>query len=244
MPTGILLHGCNLGAFQWKRISWGDPPDYLGRITRALLVLLEEERLKKDSVAVLAIGTGVVWHSSGKRAKRSGSMEAEEMRNLMFEMLPKLGDFKVFQERFPEVEQEGFIDQLRARLEQITQLATTCQNTTEELHDAATIFREHNVDRAILVSSPVHMPRCLKEACVLFDEEGWSKLRYGLFAAPSDTCYQDTHTSDVAIFEPPHRPDRPMYPIQQFVRRISGVPIDEMPQFLKELDELLEEYGA
>ena len=79
---------------------------------------------------------------------------------------------------------------------------------------------------------------------MLLDAGKWADDTHGLYAAPSDTCYQDTEPADVAIFEPPHRPDRPMFPIQQLVQRISKVDIKEMPRFLKDLDELLEDFDA
>ncbi|MCW8899340.1 MAG: hypothetical protein OQK75_12450 [Gammaproteobacteria bacterium] len=85
--TGVLIHGCNLGAFQWQRIVWGEPPHKIGRITRALLVLLEDTLQLQSKLAVLVIGTNVVWNGGGKRAKRSGRTEAEEMRKLMFKNL-------------------------------------------------------------------------------------------------------------------------------------------------------------
>ncbi|MCW9032461.1 MAG: hypothetical protein OQK58_13290, partial [Gammaproteobacteria bacterium] len=100
------------------------------------------------------------------------------------------------------------------------------------------------VNRAVLVSSPVHLPRCIKEAAIIFNKTESTLMRHNLYAAPSDTNYQDTSPSDVAIFEPPHRPDRPMYPIQQFVSRIAQVSHKKMEFFLRDLDELLEDYGA
>jgi hypothetical protein len=242
--TGILIHGCNLGAFQWQRIVWGEPPLQLGRITRALLVLLEETSALRSGIAVLVMGTNVVWTGGGKKSKHSGHSEAEATRQLMFEKLPQLKEFSIFKSRFPEVEDESFIEQLRQHLDTVTKLATECENTAEEIQNAAHIFRKHYVNRAILVSSPVHLPRCIKEATIVFAENNWRSMSYGLFAAPSDTNYQDTTPSDVAIFEPPHRPDRPMYPIQQFVSRIAQVSHKKMEFFLRDLDELLEEYGA
>jgi hypothetical protein len=95
-----------------------------------------------------------------------------------------------------------------------------------------------------LISSPVHLPRCLKEACVLFDKGIWPEARHRLMAAPSETNYQNGTAADVAIFEPPHRPDRPMYPIQQLVKRIVRVNQSRMSDFLMDLDSLLEDYDA
>ncbi len=242
--TGILVHGCNLGAFQWERIVWGEPPHQLGRITRALLVLLEEQYQLNTDIAVLVFGTNVVWTGGGKRTQRSGHTEAEEMCKLMFKRLSQLEHFSIFNQRFPEIKEQSFINNLRSQLEAITELATDCQNTAEEIRNAASIFKSKNVNRAFLVSSPVHLPRCIKEATITFNENEWKDMRNDLFAVPSDTNYQETTPKDVAIFEPPHRPDRPMYPIQQFVSRIAHVPFEQMDYFLKDLDELLEDYGA
>ena len=42
MKTGVLVHGCHLGALNWRGIMWGDPPDELGRIPKAVSVALQE----------------------------------------------------------------------------------------------------------------------------------------------------------------------------------------------------------
>ena len=238
MTTGILVHGCNLGAFQWEHIVWGHPPDRLGRLTRALLIFLQEEYEARREVGALVLGTGVVWTGGGKR---NGLMEAHETKKILFARLPELAEFSVFQEQFPAVGKKKFIKQIEARLRKTVVLATECENTAQEMRDAARVFLERGVEKVVLVSSPVHLPRCIKEACVALAEE---EIRYNLFAAASDTCYQGTTAADVAIFEPPHRGDRPTYPIHQFVRRISDVPEESMSEFLKRLDDLLEDYGA
>lgn len=245
ITPGILIHGCNLGAYQWERIVWGDPKhNQLGRITRALLTMLEYEYALKTQVAVLVLGTGVVWTGKGKRSDRSGCMEAHETRKLMFERLSTLKEFKVFHDRFPAVTDDAFIEQLRSRLERITELATDCQNTTEEVINAARIFEARRVNRAILVSSPVHLPRCLKEACIALGSDDWEFVRHGLHGAPSDTNYQNTKTEDTVIFEKPHRPDRSKYPTHEFVKRIANISDERMEAFLEDLDALLTEYGA
>ena len=243
MKTGILVHGCNLGAFQWKRISWGDAPELLGRLTRAILFVMEGIRDPAFEISVMVLGTGVRAESKHKRG-HSNSTEASEMRRLMFENLDRLIEFRVFADRFPELGNADFAEQLRSTLERITELAEDCQNTVEEIENAAWIFRRHSIDRPILISSPVHLPRCIKEACVLFEKGQWPEARHHLVAAPSETCYQNTTASDVAIFEPPHRPDRPMFPIQQLVKRISRVDQSQMSDFLMDLDALLEDYDA
>lgn len=241
MKIGILVHGCNLGAFQWEHIVWGDPPNHLGRLTRALLLLMQYEYILKSEVAVLVLGTGVVWTGGGKR---NGCMEAHETHKILFEKLHEIPRFTAFDRHFPAVHSPQFLEQLRARLTAITELTTDCQNTAQEVTSAAKLFIKHNVDTPIIVSSPVHIPRCLKEACVALSDSKYASIRNSLMAAQSDTCYQGTTADNVAIFEPPHRPDRPMFPINQFVQRIANVAPDKMSLFLKELDDLLERHGA
>ncbi|CAN0465217.1 unnamed protein product [Ectocarpus sp. 8 AP-2014] len=46
--------------------------------------------------------------------------------------------------------------------------AVRSQNTRQELLEAGCIFREKNCERIILVSSPTHLPRCLRDACSLW----------------------------------------------------------------------------
>ncbi|CAN0523330.1 unnamed protein product, partial [Laminaria digitata] len=73
-------------------------------------------------------------------------------------------------------------------------------------------FLQENCDRIILVSSPTHLPRCLRDACSLGqeeeeEEERRRRWRPVILASPSGTSYADYGPDDVAIVEPPHRGD-------------------------------------
>ena len=37
MKTGVLIHGCNLRAENWRHLAWGDPPVAMGRLPQGLL---------------------------------------------------------------------------------------------------------------------------------------------------------------------------------------------------------------
>lgn len=108
------------------------------------------------------------------------------------------------------------------------------------------MFPQEGCDRIILVSSPTHLPRCLRDAsslwleppalnpnascpttqgaacleepstagdgiesnCDNIEERLRNQWRPLLLASPSDTSFADFGPEDVAIAEPPHRPDR------------------------------------
>mmetsp|Transcript_15414 Transcript_15414/g.24005 ORF Transcript_15414/g.24005 Transcript_15414/m.24005 type:complete len:135 (+) Transcript_15414:308-712(+) len=84
---------------------------------------------------------------------------------------------------------------------------TMSQNTREELTLCGEIFARAKLDKVLLISSPTHVPRCLKDACIIFSEKNY-KFRNHLLACPADTCYCNSTVEDLAIVEPPHRGDR------------------------------------
>jgi len=78
------------------------------------------------------------------------------------------------------------------------------QNTRQELERFAALCRARGVDRAFCVSSPAHCPRVARDAAVAF-RDAHPACRW--FVAPCETCFADA--ADVAVLEPPHRPDKP-----------------------------------
>ncbi len=99
------------------------------------------------------------------------------------------------------------------------------------------------MERVILVSSPTHLPRCLRDACAIYGEDGdMSGLLRELYAAPSVTGYPGYTADDVAIFEPPHRPDRPGADMSRVVARAHDIPVNQRERFVRRLDDLLQEF--
>jgi len=198
MKCGILVHGCHLEAFDWRGIMWGNPPDELGRIPRAVIVALQEK------ASLMLFGTGA--------SQRNGKPEGEFTRDYMLENFFKLDRFAGF---------TGIdLGQVRARIEAIALADCTSRNTREEMEAAGRIFIEKGIDRVVLVSSPTHISRCIRDALTVFQEPAFRKLKDNLFATASDTSYLGGRAEDVAIFEPPHRGDRGAFLTHYLVKRI------------------------
>jgi hypothetical protein len=218
----VLVHGCHLGAMNWRGIMWGNPPDELGRITKAVSVALQEE------AAVMVFGTGA--------SELEGKKEGEYTRDYMLEFFPTLGEFSAF---------KGIdLEKARDLMAAISVVECTSQNTRQEMEAASRIFLEHDVEKVILVSSPTHISRCIRDALVVFHDPRLARLRKHLYAAASDTSYLGGRVDDVVIFEPPHRGDQQAFLTHYVVKRIFKIPEDDMPGFLKDLDVLLTKYNA
>jgi DUF218 domain len=155
---------------------------------------------------------------------------------------------------------EAFADcslsELKARIEPICTAETTAQNTAQELQAAGSIFAAASIERVILVSSPTHLPRCLRDACAL-----WSTPRTSskcsswrptvVLCSPSDTSYEGCSASDVTVLEPAHRGDRDaaldgdsIPQLHALAARALRVQRKDKLAFQQQLDALLREYEA
>lgn len=220
MRTGILVHGCHLEAFDWRGIVWGTPPDKLGRIPMSVFVASQED------ADVVVFGTGA--------SERDGKKEGQYTRDYMLDRFSELDGFTCF----ADVD----IDALHSRLGQISVAECTSENTIEEMREAGKIFLEHDIEKVILVSSPTHIPRCIRDALTVFGEPMFSTLRRNVYAVASDTSYLGGRVEDVVVFEPPHRGDRGSFLTHYIVKRILKIPEQKMDHFLRDLDDLLERY--
>ncbi len=223
--AGVLIHGYHLQAKGWENIVWGEPP-LMGRLPKGIAVALETE------AEVVVFGTGA--------SEKGGKKEAEVIRDYLFEHFFELEKFPIYdgiklKEDFREAER---------RLKEISVLETKSQNTLEEVKFAGEIFKNHGIEKAILVSSPTHISRCLKYAYVVFSEEKeLSYLTQELYATPSQVCYPGDKAGDVIVIEPPHRPDRP-YSLYPCVKRMMKVPEEKLKGFLNDLESLLRKYSV
>ena len=176
---------------------------------------------------------------------KDGLLEADATALLMWDKFDDLQYFSVFETHFPDLKDQAFRDQSRTRIESILKIENTSQNTVDEVTRAGHIFKDHDVEQIILVSSPIHLPRCLRDACVAFDNDReLSHFRYWLSASPSITGYMGRSAADVAIFEPPHRPDRPPFNINDFLKRVTDIPGSARQDFLRRFDELLQDFDV
>jgi hypothetical protein len=222
MKSGVLVHGCHLGALNWQGIMWGHPPDELGRVSKGVAVALQE------NAEVLIFGTG----ASEKDRKKEG----EYTRDYLLDNFFKLKAFACFAAMD--------LEEAQARIASIAIPECRSRNTREEMEEAARIFLEREVEKVVLVSSPTHISRCIRDALVVFQDARYTGLRGHLYAAASDTSYLGGRVEDVVIFEPPHRGDQQAFFTHYVVNRIFKIPEDQMPGFLKDLDVLLSRFQA
>ncbi len=222
MKTGVLVHGCHFGALNWQGIMWGHPPDELGRVTKGVAVALQE------NARALIFGTG----ASEKDKKKEG----EYTRDYLLENFFRLGAFSCFKELD--------LEEARALIASIAIPECRSRNTREEMEESARIFLDREIEKIILVSSPTHISRCIRDALVVFQAARYTGLREHLYAAASDTSYLGGRVEDVVIFEPPHRGDQQAFLTHYVVKRIFKIPENQMPGFLKDLDVLLSRFQA
>lgn len=194
MKTAILIHGCHLGANEWKNIVWGTPQDGIyGRASKGILLAL------KIHPEFVFWGTGA--------SEKDGVREAQYI-------------FDYAMSRAHELQYPGFSvdgDDIREFVSAISIFDTCAQNTPEETEHAMKRCREDGVERLYLVSSPTHIARCLQSAEIIRAQGGFEGLE--IFATSSDTCFANSTPKDVLIVEPPHRGDRPEVPIHKTLRR-------------------------
>ncbi|MFC2142127.1 YdcF family protein [Acidobacteriota bacterium] len=222
MKTGVLVHGCHLGALNWRGIMWGTPPYAMGRIPKAVSVALQED------ASLMVFGTGA--------SEKDGRKEGEYTLKYMLDHFLELGAFSGF---------EGVdLDEAKLKLAAISIPECRSLNTREEMEEGARIFLEQDVERMILVSSPTHISRCIRDALVVLHDPQLAGLRRHLYAAASDTSYLGGRVEDVVIFEPPHRGDQQAFLTHYVVNRIFKIPESDMPSFLQDLDVLLTKYRA
>ena len=184
--TGVIIHGYHLQAKDWENIVWGRH-SLIGMVPKGVSVALETE------AELVIFGTGA--------SEKGGKKEAEVIRDYLFEHFLELSEFPTFN----DIE----LKEAEGRMEKISVVETKSQNTLEELKFAGEIFKNHGIERVILISSPTHISRCLRDAYIVFSmDKNLNYLTQELYASPSQVCYFGHKAEDVVIIEPPHRPDR------------------------------------
>jgi hypothetical protein len=242
MKTGVLIHGCNLHVENWRHVAWGDPPDQLGRVPQGILTALEFD------ATVIVLGTGAsrkefVWDT----AEETGPvlLEAEYTLEYLRRALDDLLAFAPLAKFFEDEPSERIRQRLQQLLERIV-LDCNSQNTLEEVEQAGRLMGQQGCERMILVSSPTHVIRCLRDANRLVDERPeFAQWRGRIFANPSVTSYEGTRPGDVVVVEPPHRPDRHMIPTHRRIQRmldLQRLPATDQMELIQAFDDLLQRY--
>jgi len=228
VKTGVLVHGCHLDAYDWRGIVWGYPDEgELGRAPKGVLVAHQEQ------AEMLVFGTGASERVVDRDGEKRTMKEGEYTLDYLLHHFDELADFPAFS--------KVDLKALRLQVESTARAASRSQNTREEVTEAAELFLENGIERMILVSSPTHISRCVRDAYTALEDSRFDRLRHQLFATPSDSSYLGSRAEDVVIFEPPHRADRHSAPIHLNVSRILRIPPAELGGFLQRLDRILQE---
>ena len=243
MKTGVLVHGCNLLIENWRHVAWGDPPNQLGRIPQGVLVAVEHDAL------TIVFGTGAsekAFRLGDSDQKGKTLLEADYSLEYLRTHFESLAKFQVLVERFPNLGTPQGLAEAKENLLSRIVVDTDSQNTVEEIRNAAEIFLEHDVDRVVLVSSPSHIVRCLRDATAIFHSEPkFARFANEIYACPSTTCYEGTQAGDVVVIEPPHRPDRHVVPTHRRIQRmltLQKLNYEDLVSLIEEFDDLLQRY--
>ncbi len=242
MKTGVLVHGCNLNIENWRHVAWGDSPRQLGRIPQGVKVALQ------SNADMIIFGTG-----ASEKAFRLGNSESSgrilaeaeyslEYLRLNFESLVR---FDVFSEMDAFASKEKIAETKALVLDMIA-LDLESKNTVEEIKNAGASFAAFGIEKVMLVSSPSHIVRCLRDAAEIFQNDpAFSTFCDNIHAIPSRTCYEGTTAADVVVIEPPHRPDRHVVPTHRRIQRmltLQKLGHDDLVSLIEEFDDLLQKY--
>jgi hypothetical protein len=226
VKTGILCHGCHLQTEGWENIVWGSSKsNQLGRLPHASLLSIQE------NASILVMGSG------GSHTK-DGLTEGEFTLNYFKKNLNQLNDFHdIAKLRWEK-------SQITEMMERIVVCETESVNTLQEIEHACELFSRCGVERVILVSSPTHIPRCIRDACVVFDKCNYHPM---LLASPSQISYEGFSASDICVVEPGHRGDRDKrfdgsLSYHKLVPRAMRIANKNRFEFANELNQLITKY--
>ena len=181
---GVVVHGYHCSALHWEEVVWGDQASQkLGRLPHAALLAWEG----RDELVAFICGTGSSRDASGR-------LEADALVDLLFARLSQLREFDCFE--------HVDLDHLERLLRRTVVADTSSFNTEQECTAALSRLQRDGVRRAVLVSSPTHAPRCLRDACVAARQVGFEG---SLSVSPCGTSWTEL---EPVVLEPPHRPDR------------------------------------
>lgn len=219
MKTAILVHGYHLTANGWDAVEWGIPP-LKGRIPKAF------EMIMLENPEIVVFGSGASVSPCGTRV---------EGEYIMQELIDSF-DTRL-QHYFPN--DKSLLKYWKHKIYDIARTDTTSVCTVEELQFMRTMVQIYNIEKLILVSSPTHLPRCIRDAHTIFSDCKCLKVLCGV---PSDTCYPETSANNVVIIEPPHRKDRSCVLMHKTASKILQVPEENREEFRSRLEDLLTEY--
>ncbi len=220
--VGLVVHGFHCQGDRFEEVVWGEGQQ-LGRLPHAALLAW---RARSDLAAVVC-GTGASYAVDGV------TFEADALVSLLFERLPRLREFEAF---------EGVdLAELEGLLRRTVVADTSSVNTEQEVRHALRRLQGDGVRNAVLVSSPTHVPRCLRDACAACDDGVFDGI---VWASPCGTSWT---SEPPVVLEPPHRGDRDrsldadsFYATVRRAYAIRGA--ERREKFLQELRELVAAY--
>lgn len=213
--------GYNPKEENWLDTVWGTPPHRPGRLVKGVSVILQEDA----EIAVIS-GGAIKEHKPG----------AQWMKELLYQRLSELKEFTLY-----SVFAEFTDAEIKRKLDEILRIESESQNTSENLENSAEILSEAGVDKTIIITSPDHISRALKDALVCWRESypGLSKNVHGacsvtLYSARTPGDQKIASLENVIIAEPPVAK-------KLNFARLFGI-LGE-PEALSEIKAVLEKYG-
>lgn len=218
---GLLILSYNINEPNWRQTVWGTPPDKPGRLVKAAAVMMEEDA---DMVVI-----------TGGAGQKEGKSEAQWMKDRLYRGLEELKEFTVY-----PVLQKFSPEEIREKLDRALKLEETAKNTTENMSKTGAMFRNTGVERVIIVTSPDHISRALRDA-IQFWSKDFPELAMNVYGTPSVTFYSArpgdediARIENVVIAEPPT--------MRKFnLSRLFGVLGNS--EALAEIDVVLKKYG-
>ncbi|RJR13361.1 hypothetical protein C4585_02270 [Candidatus Parcubacteria bacterium] len=222
-PLAIFVHGLNLYDKDWERCVWGVPPKALGRVPKALHLLLTEY---SDAEAIV-FGSGAT--------KRGEVFESEETLRYLFENFNRLREFDEFRDL-----SVADLERLYHNLVEIEEVQTTSVNTYTELEHAIPQLFKRGIRRLVLVSEKTHVSRCHVHGEEILEKLGLS-CEMDLIPRGSPALPPHVTASNVVIFEP-QGDDRDK--VVPNLKRIFKIPAEGREAFNEGLGQLLTNVGA
>lgn len=240
--TAVLIHGCNLHIENWRYVAWGEPPDAPGRIPHGIAIA------RQFDAKVIVMGTGASaepFHFGVSGGDEAPLLEAEYSWRYLDESFDQLAQFEAIRNQVGSADSAEFLRWRQAVTDRVV-LDTESQNTVDEITRAFEICLERGIEQIILVSSPSHVVRALRDAAsIVATDSRFRTLQQHLFASPSVTCYEGSTPGDVVVVEPPHRPDRHVLPTHRRIQRmldLQRMSESELVALIEDFDQLLQRY--
>lgn len=192
----LLVHAAHQNAVNFEELTWGNPLlGVYGRASKALQYIANKPGVQ------LYLGCGSLGPNQ--------PVVSELVYNLMLEKGGEVAAFAKlgFSAKFDLLKNGVYLDKVS-------------QTTVDEIQNAGRFCSQAGISRLTILSSPTHLPRCLRDALAERERPGSTLQRCEIGIVASDTNFADASAASVTIFEPPHRSDRHQVRIDRSVRSL------------------------